>query len=166
MEKGAEKIAVLKAMKDDDKKNNTKNFEKVWKSLREDGAWIDAGENDNLIVQKLEANPKAVGIFGYSFLEENTAKIKGAKIAGVEPNYDTISGGKYPVARPLFIYVKKQHVGVIPGIKEFVTEYVSPKAIGEEGYLSKKGLVPLPKADAESSAKVGADLTPMAGPSS
>jgi phosphate transport system substrate-binding protein len=166
LEKGAEKIAVLKAIKDEDKKANTKNFEKIWKSIREDGAWIDAGENDNLIVQKLEANPKAVGVFGYSFLEENTAKIKGAKIAGVEPTYETISGGKYPVARPLFIYVKKQHVGVIPGVKEFVAEYVSEKAIGEEGYLSKKGLVPLPKADAESSAKIGADLTPMAGPSS
>jgi phosphate transport system substrate-binding protein len=168
LEKGAEKIAVLKAIKDEDKKANppTKNFEKVWKSIREDGAWIDAGENDNLIVQKLEANPKAVGVFGYSFLEENTAKIKGASIAGVEPSYETISGGKYPVARPLFIYVKKQHVGVIPGVKEFVAEYVSEKAIGEEGYLSKKGLVPLPKADAESSAKIGADLTPMAGPSS
>src|SRR5262245_33166482 len=150
MEKGAEKIAVLKAIKDEDKKNSTKNFEKIWKAVREDGAWIDAGENDNLIVQKLEANPKAVGVFGYSFLEENTAKIKGASIGGVEPSYETISGGKYPVARPLFIYVKKQHVGVIPGIKEFVTEYVSSKAIGEDGYLSKKGLVPLPKADAES----------------
>jgi phosphate transport system substrate-binding protein len=166
MEKGAEKIPALKAMKDEDKKAKTKNFETAWKSIREDGAWIDAGENDNLIVQKLEANPNAVGVFGYSFLEENTAKIKGVKIAGVAPDYDTISSGKYPVARPLFIYVKKQHVGVIPGLKEFVAEYVSSKAMGEDGYLPKKGLVPLPKADADASAKVGADLTPMAGPSS
>jgi phosphate transport system substrate-binding protein len=166
MEKGAEKIASLKAMKDEDKKANTKNFEKVWKSIREDGAWIDAGENDNLIVQKLEANPKAVGVFGYSFLEENTAKIKGAKIAGVEPNYETIAGGKYPVARPLFIYVKKQHVGVIPGLKEFVVEYVSQKAMGEDGYLAKKGMVALPKEEAEAVAKAASELTVMAGPSS
>ena len=166
MEKGAEKFPVLKAMKDDDKKNNTKNFEKVWKSVREDGAWIDAGENDNLIVQKLEANPKAVGVFGYSFLEENTAKIKAVKIGGIEPDYDTISTGKYPVSRPLFIYVKKQNVGVIPGLKEFVAEYASSKAIGEDGYLSKKGLVPLPKTEADATAKVAAELAVMAGPSS
>ncbi len=166
MEKGAEKIAPLKAMKDDDKANKTKNFEKVWKSVREDGAYVDAGENDNLIVQKLESNTKAVGIFGYSFLEENTAKIKGAQMAGVAPDYDTISSGKYPVARPLFIYVKKQHVGVIPGLKEFVAEYASAKAIGEDGYLAKKGLVPLPAAEAEASAKSANDLVTIAGPSS
>ncbi|MEQ1576213.1 MAG: substrate-binding domain-containing protein, partial [Hyphomicrobium sp.] len=164
MEKGAEKFPALKAMKDDDKKNSTKNFEKAWKSVREDGAWIDAGENDNLIVQKLEANPKAVGVFGYSFLEENTAKVKGVKMGGIEPDYDTISTGKYPVSRPLFIYIKKQHVGVIPGLKEFVAEYGSTKAIGEDGYLSKKGLVPLPKADFDATAKIANELAVMAGP--
>ena len=166
MEKGAEKIAALKAMKDEDKKNSTKNFEKVWKSVREDGAWIDAGENDNLIVQKLEANPKAVGVFGYSFLEENTAKIKGVTVGGVDASYETITSGKYPVARPLFIYVKKQHIGVIPGLKEFVAEYVSAKSIGEDGYLANKGLVPLPKAEAEATAKTATELAAMAGPSS
>ena len=166
MEKGAEKNATLKAMKDDDKKNNTKNFEKVWKSLREDGAYIDAGENDNLIVQKLEANPKALGVFGYSYLEQNTAKIKGTKIAGVGPDYDSISSGKYPVARPLYIYVKKQHVGVIPGIKEFLTEYASTKAIGQDGYLAKKGLIALPDADAKASVKAATELTNMASPTS
>ena len=166
MEKGGEKNDVLKAMKDADKKDNTKNFEKVWKSLREDGAWIDAGENDNLIVQKLEANPKAVGIFGYSFLEENTAKIKGAKIGGVDPTYDTIASGKYPVSRPLFIYLKKQHIGVIPGLKEFAVEYTSGKSMGEDGYLSKKGLIALPKAELEKSAKTAADLSAMAAPGS
>ena len=166
MEKGAEKFPALKAMKDDDKKNNTKNFEKVFKSLREDGAWIDAGENDNLIVQKLESNPKAVGVFGYSFLEENTAKIKGANVGGVEPNFDNIASGKYPVSRPLFVYVKKAHIGVVPGIKEFVAEYVSDKAMGDDGYLAKKGLIPLPADERAKTAKMGADLTPMAGPSS
>lgn len=166
MEKGAEKSDALKTIKDDDKKNKTKNFEKVWKSIREDGAWIDAGENDNLIVQKLEANPKAVGVFGYSFLEENTAKIKGATVGGVEANFDNIASGKYPVSRPLFVYVKKAHIGVIPGIKEFVAEYTSEKAMGEDGYLSKKGLIPLPAEELSKSAKTATDLAPMSGPAS
>ena len=162
MEKGAEKNETLKALK----KSDAKAFEKVFKSLREDGAWIDAGENDNLIVQKLESNAKAVGVFGYSFLEENTAKIKGANISGVEPNFDNIASGKYPVSRPLFVYVKKAHVGVIPGIKEFVAEYVSDKAMGDDGYLAKKGLIPLPADERAKTAKTGAELAPMSGPSS
>jgi phosphate transport system substrate-binding protein len=140
MEAGALKIDSLAALK----KSDAKAFETVWKSLREDGAYIDAGENDNLIVQKLEANPAAVGIFGYSFLEENMAKIKGASIDGVAPDYDSISGGTYPVARPLFVYFKKQHIGQVPGLQEFIEEYASDKALGEDGYLAAKGLVPLP----------------------
>ena len=166
MEKGAEKLEPLRVMKEADKKDNTKTFEKVWKSIREDGAWIDAGENDNLIVQKLEANTKAVGIFGYSFLEENTAKIKGAKVSGIDPTLETIASGKYPVSRPLFIYVKKQHIGVIPGLKEFVAEYTSSKSMGEDGYLSTKGLIPLPKADREAVAKTASALASMVGPGS
>ena len=124
-------------------------------SVREDGAYVEAGENDNLIVQKLEANPNAVGIFGFSFLEENLDKLKGLKIDGVEPTFETIASGKFPAARPLFIYVKKAHIGVSPGNKEFMAEYVSEKALGEEGYLSERGLVALPKADL---AKVRADV--------
>jgi phosphate transport system substrate-binding protein len=141
MEKGAEGVGSLKALK----KSDAKAFEKVWKSIREDGAYIDAGENDNLIVQKLEANPKAVGVFGYSFLEENQSKIKGASVDGSMPTYETIASGEYKVSRPLFIYAKKQHVGTIPGMPEFVKEYVSDKALGEDGYLAAKGLVTLPK---------------------
>src|SRR4030095_12951119 len=91
-------------------------------------------------------NKNAYGIFGYSFLEENAAKLKGASIDGVEPTYDAISSGKYKGARPLFIYVKKQHVGVVPGIDKFVAEYTSPKAMSKDGYLARKGLVGLPKA--------------------
>jgi phosphate transport system substrate-binding protein len=140
MEKGAEGIDSLKAMK----KADAKAFEKVWKSMREDGAYIDAGENDNLIVQKLEANPQAVGIFGFSFLEQTQNKIKGASIDGTAPSYELIASGEYKVSRPLFVYAKKQHVGTIPGMVEFVKEYVSDKALGEEGYLAAKGLVTLP----------------------
>jgi phosphate transport system substrate-binding protein len=115
--------------------------------MREDGAFIEAGENDNLIVQKIEANPNALGIFGYSFLEENQDKLRGTKIDGVAPTYETISSGTYVPSRPLFIYIKKAHIGVIPGLQEFVDEYVSEKAIGPEGYLAERGLVAQPKAD-------------------
>ena len=105
-----------------------------------------------MIVQKLEANKNAVGIFGYSFLEENLNKLRGATIDGVEPEYDAISGGKYKGARPLFFYVKKQHVGVVPGIDKFVAEYVSDKAMSKDGYLARKGLVALPSAEAKKTA--------------
>ena len=142
MEIGAKKIAALKDLQKD-----SKAFDKVWKSMRKDGAFVEAGENDNVIVQKLEANKNAFGIFGYSFLEENTAKLKGVAIDGVEPDYDAISSGKYKGARPLFVYVKKQHVGVVPGIDKFVAEYVSPKALSKDGYLARKGLVALPKGE-------------------
>jgi phosphate transport system substrate-binding protein len=119
--------------------------------MREDGAFVEAGENDNLIVQKLQANPAAVGIFGYSFLEENSSTIKDVEIDGVAATYESIASGEYKMSRPLFIYVKKQHVGVVPGIAEFVAEYVSEKALGADGYLGAKGLITLPGADAEKS---------------
>ena len=153
METGAKKLAALKDLQKD-----AKSFERVWKSMRKDGAYVEAGENDNVIVQKLEANKNAYGIFGFSFLEENTAKLKGVPIDGVEPTYDSISSGKYKGARPLFIYVKKQHIGVVPGIDKFVSEYVSPKALSKDGYLARKGLVALPKAELD---KVMADTKSM-----
>ncbi|MEM1344709.1 MAG: substrate-binding domain-containing protein [Pseudomonadota bacterium] len=112
--------------------------------IRDDGAYVDAGENDNLIVSKLEANPDALGVFGYSFLEENAGKIKGATIGGVEPSFDNILEGDYPLARSLYFYVKKAHVGVIPGLMEYAAEFVSEDASGEFGYLAEKGLIPLP----------------------
>ena len=124
-------------------------------AIREDGAYVEAGENDNLIVQKLNANKNAFGIFGYSFLEENADKVRAVAINGVLPTFETISSDKYTAARPLFIYVKKAHINVIPGLKEFMEEYVSNKAIGEEGYLSDRGLVALEKSDL---AKTRADV--------
>jgi len=126
--------------------------------IREDGAYIEAGENDNLIVQKLTANKNALGIFGYSFLEENGDRIKALKIDGIAPSFETISSAKYTAARPLFVYIKKAHIGVIPGLKEFAEEYVSDKAIGEEGYLSDRGLVSLDSSDL---AKTRADVKSM-----
>ena len=128
--------------------------------IREDGGFIEAGENDNLIVQKLEANPNAVGIFGFSFLDQNTDKIKGATVGGVAPEFELIASGDYGVSRSLFFYVKKNHVGVVPGIQEYVTEFVSEKAWGPDGYLVDKGLIPLPDADRSAGSKsaTGLDL--------
>lgn len=164
MEKAAKGMGGYREMKDADEKNGTKDYEKVWKSLREDGPYIDAGENDNLIVQKLEGNANAVGIFGFSYLEENKAKLKPVLIGGVEPTYENIAGGKYPGSRSLYFYVKKAHIGVVPGLKELIAEYVSAKAIGADGYLVNKGLISLPKEEIEKVSKIAADLTPMAAP--
>jgi phosphate transport system substrate-binding protein len=157
LEPGAESIPALAALK----KSDAKAFEKAWKSIREDGAYVEAGENDNVIVQKLVANKNAFGIFGYSFLEENSAKLRGAPLNGVEPTYDNIAGGKYKGSRLLYVYVKKQHIGTVPGLDKFVAEYVSPKAIGEDGYLAKKGLVTLPKAEAEKVRKSVLEMRPL-----
>ena len=111
--------------------------------IRQDGAYIDAGENDNLIVQKLEANPAAVGIFGFSFLDQNANALQGAIVDEVEPSFENIAMGDYPISRSLFFYIKKQHVGVVAGIAEYVAEFTSEKAWGEDGYLGEKGLIPL-----------------------
>jgi phosphate transport system substrate-binding protein len=154
LEKGAEKFESLAALK----KSDAKAFEAVWKTIRTDGAYVEAGENDNLIVQKLEANPKAFGVFGYSFLEENQGKIKAAKVEGEAPTFESIASGTYKVARPLFIYAKKQHVGTVPGMAEFLVEFTSSKALSEDGYLADKGLIPLPEADAATTAAAAKDM--------
>jgi len=140
MEGGAKKFAWIKAMKKTDKNK----YKATCHTVREDGAYVEAGENDNLIVQKLEANPNALGIFGFSFLDQNMDKIQGSFVDGVQPEFDAIADGQYPVSRPLFFYVKKAHVGVIPGIQEYLVEFTSDKAWGEDGYLSEKGLIPMP----------------------
>lgn len=140
MEKGCEEFPAAKALK----KSDEKKFKEVCYSIREDGVYVEAGENDNLIVQKLQANPNALGIFGYSFLEENLDKVQGSVVNGVEPEFEAISAGKYPISRSIYFYVKKAHVGVIPGVKEFLAEFTSDKAMGEEGYLADKGLITLP----------------------
>jgi phosphate transport system substrate-binding protein len=136
MEGGCKAFPALAALKGDE-------YRAACHTLREDGRYIDAGENDNLIVQKLEANPRALGIFGYSFLEQNGDKVQGARIDGVAPEFDSIADSTYPIARPLFFYVKKAHVNLIPGIREYVAEFTSDSAWGDFGYLSDKGLVPL-----------------------
>lgn len=137
-------LAMLEGCKAVQRRANVQIDNRACQQLRADGAFIEAGENDNIIVQRLAANPSAFGVFGYSFLEENRDKIQGARINGVEDTVDNISSGKYPLSRSLYVYVKKEHIGVVPGLQEFINEYVSDQAMGEDGYLEKKGLVPLP----------------------
>jgi phosphate transport system substrate-binding protein len=133
-------------------------FVTVAYAIREDGAYIEAGENDNLIVQKLEANPDAVGVFGFSFLEENGDKVQGSSVDGIVPTFDTIASGEYPVSRPLYFYIKGAHVGKIPGIQEYAIEFTSNKAMGEDGYLTERGLIPL---SAKALKQVQADVKTM-----
>ncbi|MGD8846103.1 MAG: PstS family phosphate ABC transporter substrate-binding protein [Desulfobacteraceae bacterium] len=140
MEGGAKKFDWIKAMKKKDKKA----YKALCHTVREDGAYIEAGENDNLIVQKLNANPDALGIFGFSFLDQNSDKIQGSLVDGVAPTFDAIAEGKYPVSRPLFFYVKKAHVDTIPGMREYLNEFTSEKAWGPDGYLAEKGMIPMP----------------------
>lgn len=139
LEGGCKTFSWIKALKKSDKTE----YKTVCHSVREDGAYIEAGENDNLIVQKLDANPAALGVFGFSFLDQNADKVQGALINGQEPEFETIADKSYPVSRPLFFYVKKAHIGVIPGIANFLAEFTSDKAWGEEGYLADKGMIPL-----------------------
>ena len=140
-------LVMEKACKEAIKTNNmtvTEDEEKsICKSMREDGAFIEAGENDTLIIQKLQNNPNALGIFGFSFLEESLNIVKGATVDGVAPEYDAIKAGEYPISRPLFVYFKNEHFDVIPNLKEFMEAYKSEDAIGEEGYLTEKGLISL-----------------------
>ena len=143
MEAGAKNFAWIKAMKKKDKKM----YKSICHTVREDGAYVEAGENDNLIVQKLNANPNALGIFGFSFLDQNTDVIQGSFIDGVQPTFDAIADGSYPVSRPLFFYAKKAHVEVIPGMKEYLAEFTAEKTWGADGYLADKGMIPMPDAE-------------------
>ncbi|MDJ0826753.1 MAG: substrate-binding domain-containing protein [Rhodobacter sp.] len=132
-------------------------------SVRSDGIYVDAGENDNLIVSKLEANPNALGVFGYSFLDQNGDAIKGATVDGIEPTFENIAAGDYPVSRSLYFYIKNAHVGVVPGIQEYANEFMSPAAAGDEGYLVDKGLIPLPSEMFDTISGNVSNLTPMTG---
>lgn len=154
LEGGCKKIDAIAALE----KTDPDKFKAVCHGIREDGAYVEAGENDVLIVRKLEANPSAFGVFGYSFLEQNQDKIQGSKINGVADTYENISSGEYPISRSLFIYVKKPHVGVIPGLQEFVVEFTSDKASGPEGYLADKGLIALPDEEREKYQQIAKEL--------
>jgi phosphate transport system substrate-binding protein len=157
MEGGCKTVPWIKDLKSTDKDR----YKAICHTIREDGAYVEAGENDNLIVQKLEANPDAFGIFGFSFLDQNGEKVKGAKIDGVEPTFDAIADGSYPVSRPLYFYVKKAHVDVIPGLRGFLREFTSERAWGDEGYLSDRGLIPMPDDERSEVAANVRDLRPL-----
>ncbi|MCW8125440.1 PstS family phosphate ABC transporter substrate-binding protein [Microbulbifer halophilus] len=126
------------------KKQDKHAYKAICHTMREDGAYVEAGENDNLIVNKLVASPKALGIFGFSFLDQNADKVQGSVIEGQSPTFDSIADQSYPISRPLFIYVKKAHANVVPGMKQFLAEITSERAWGEDGYLADKGMIPLP----------------------
>ena len=141
MEGGCQTFDWVKALEKADKDK----YKGICHEIREDGAYIEAGENDNLIVQKLNANPNALGIFGFSFLDQNSDKVKAAHVDGKEPTFDSIADASYPISRPLFFYVKKAHIGVVPGIAEYLAEFTSEKAWGDDGYLAEKGMIPMSK---------------------
>ena len=155
MEGGCKSFKWIKSMKKKDKKA----YKKLCHTVREDGAYVEAGENDNLIVQKLDSNPAALGVFGFSFLDQNRDKVQGSIINGTKVEFETIADGSYPVSRPLYFYVKKAHVGMIPGIKEFLAEFSSEKAWGDEGYLTDRGLIPMPKKERNKFASDAKGLT-------
>ncbi|MDH3560106.1 MAG: PstS family phosphate ABC transporter substrate-binding protein [Gammaproteobacteria bacterium] len=157
MEGGCKTFDWIKAMK----KQDENEFKRVCHTIREDGAYVEAGENDNLIVKKLEANPKALGIFGFSFLDMNIDRVQGAIINGVAPEFESIADGEYPISRPLYFYVKKAHVGSIPGIREYLAEFTRETTWGEDGYLSDKGLIPMPNEERQTVADKIRNLTPM-----
>ena len=157
MGKGCKAFEAVAAIKEADKDR----YEGICASIREDGAFIEAGENDNLIVQKLEADPDAFGIFGFSFLDQNKDRIQGSKVGGVDPTFDNIAMGDYPVSRSLYFYVKHAHIGVVPGIQEYVKEFTSEDAWGPFGYLADKGLIPLPDDERAAMAASARATTPF-----
>lgn len=136
MEGGCEQFEFIEHMEKADRKA-------ICHTMREDGAYIEAGENDNLIVQKLQANPDALGIFGFSFLEQNSDKVQSSVIDGYTADFDAIADGDYGISRPLYFYVKAQHLGTVPGIEEYLSAFTSEQAWGEDGYLADKGMIPL-----------------------
>ena len=159
MDAGCKKFDFIKAMET----SNKDGFKKACMTVREDGAYIEAGENDNLIVQKLAANKNAYGIFGYSFLDQNADKVQGSEVEGSLPTFDNIASGAYKVSRPLFVYVKRAHVDVIPGIREFLEEFISEKAWGKNGYLAEKGMIPMPDAERKQFAADAKALKTLSG---
>jgi phosphate transport system substrate-binding protein len=159
MQGGARQIDCMEELRASDRGQ----FSEVTSRIREDGAWIDGGENDNVIVQTIAQSPAQFGIFGYSFLEQNSDRIKGVPISGVQPEYDLISSGEYPISRSMFFYVKNQHVGVVPGMAEFVEEFVSEEAFGPFGYLAERGLIALPDEMRDAERENAMSLTPMTG---
>lgn len=145
MEAGCRQFDWIKSLVN----KSTKMYREVCHTVRTDQAFVEAGENDNLIVRKLSSDTTALGIFGYSFLEQNSNIVQASSIDGAYPTFDTIVTGEYPVSRPLYFYVKKQHITSVPGIKEYMNEFIAERTMGQEGYLTDKGMIPLSEVEAE-----------------
>ena len=157
LQKGCETDPAIKALKD----SNEEQYDKICTELRTDGAYVDQGEQDNLIVQKIENNPKAIGVFGYSYLEENADKLQGLTVGGIAPTYENISTFKYSNARPLYIYVKKAHLDAIPGLKDYIAEWA--KMWVADGALAKIGLIPSPADAMAANGKIASEFTLLDG---
>ena len=151
LEGGCKAFDEIKALKKSDKKK----YKAICHGVREDGGYVEAGENDVLIVRKLEANADAFGVFGFSFLDQNADKVQGSVIGDVAPTFESIADGSYPVSRPLYFYVKGAHVGKVPGIKEYVAAFTAEKTFGPDGVLSDRGLIPMPDAERKKFQKDG-----------
>ncbi|WP_417828412.1 PstS family phosphate ABC transporter substrate-binding protein [Thalassospira sp.] len=156
MEEACDSFEAITALKD-----NKDQHSAACQGVREDGHFVEAGENDNLIVQKLEANPIALGIFGFSFLDQNGDKLHGSVVDGVAPTFEAIADGSYPVSRSMYFYVKNAHVGTIPGIMEYVGEFTSEKAWSDEGYLADRGLIPMSAEEREAVRNAAMNQTPL-----
>ena len=159
MMEGCQEFEAVTALGEDE-------MEQACSRMRQDGPFIEAGENDNLIVQRLQSDSNALGIFGYSFLYENQDTLKPVAFEGVEPNEETIAAGEYGISRPLFLYVKNAHRETIPGLEEFIAEYVSDPAMGPDGYLTNRGLIPLSQARIEEVQGSALEAQPMQTPGS
>lgn len=162
MEGGCKTFGWVKELGASKEKKDKEAYQALCHGVREDGAFIEAGENDNLIVQKLGANQDALGVFGYSFLDQNSDKVQGSVINGSAPIFENIVSGAYPVSRPLFFYVKKAHMDKVAGIREYINEFTSDKAFGDEGYLVDKGLIPMTKDERDSWRKKALELVKLA----
>lgn len=153
--KGCDTDPAMKALA----KANEDQHKQVCTKIREDGAYVEAGENDNLMVQKVSVDPGTLGILGFSYLDENADKVRPVKIAGIAPSEETISNLSYPGARKLYIYVKGEHMRAKPKMRDFVATYA--KNWGKGGSLERIGLVPFGGADATAAAQQAADLKPL-----
>ena len=162
LEAGAKTLPQLKALKESDEEA----FKARAHRIRSDGAWVDSGENDNAIIQTLTKTPGSLGVFGYSFLDNNMDKVKAARIDGVGPSMATIADGSYPLARSLYIYVKKANLATKPGLRDFMNGFVSDAASGKGGYLLQRGLIPLSDAEREAQKLVVKEMTTMKAPAS
>jgi phosphate transport system substrate-binding protein len=160
MTPGAEQTPAVAALAETDEDR----FEAIAHTLREDGVWVDSGENDNAILQTLTRTPGSLGIFGFSFLEQNMDVVKAESIDGIMPSIDTIADGSYPLARSMFIYVKKAHIGVIPGLELYIQEFMSDSSAGRGGYLQDRGLIPMLESELLEQRAIATNLTIMARP--